>query len=189
MNNINNIRYLYTINNQSINYLFNTPIVTDLSHLVELKPANFNYKCMNLLEPKKNWFINTSDISKDVIDPLEEGFCLLTLNKDRNIIECIKSVENNFYRHRLYNNNTFRNKLFSLIKDIKNFHNSSKLDLDIFSVSSTKEFVFHNPDVILTRADKGNTVVALDRVDYTNKMEISLSDTVTLTCYFNAILH
>jgi len=49
-----------------------------------------------LLEPKDKWFINTSGthIPKKVIVLLQlgENFCLPTLNKDRDIAECIKSV-------------------------------------------------------------------------------------------------
>jgi len=40
ISNISNIRYFCTTNNQSISYSFNRSIVTDLSHSVELKPAN-----------------------------------------------------------------------------------------------------------------------------------------------------
>jgi len=135
-----------------------------------LKSNNFNGSGVNLLEPKKNWFINTSNISilKNVMGLLQlgEGFCLPTLNKDRDVIECIKSIENNFYIHKIHHNNTFRNKLFSLMKDIKNFHNRFLIDSDILSaVASTKIFVSQNPDVIFTKAEKSNTVVAFNRVD------------------------
>jgi len=124
-----------------------------------LKPNNFNGNGVNLLEPKKNWFINTSNISvpKDVIGLLQlgEGFCLPPLNKDRNVTECIKSVENNFYIHKIQHNNTFRNKLFPLMKDIKNFHNRSLIDSNILStVASTQKFISQNSDVIFTKADK-----------------------------------
>jgi len=137
---------------------------------------------MNLLEPKKAWFVNISNTSipNNVIGLLRlgEGFCLPIQNKDRNIVECIKSVENNFYKHRS-SNNIFRNKVFPLIKSIKN-NNRSKTDLDTLSATSfTKRFVSCNPSVIFTRADKGNTVVALDRIDYINKMKKNLSDTNT----------
>jgi len=140
---------------------------------------------VHLLEPKDKWFINTNGthIPKEVIGllQLDESFCLSTFNKDRDIVECIKSVENNFNRHRINNSNTFRNMLFPLIKDIKN-DNKSRLDLDILaSVSSTKKFIKRNPDVIFTRADKGDTTVALDRMDCNNKMEINLSDNNTYT--------
>jgi len=100
------------------------------------------------LDPKDKWFINTSGthIPKEVIGLLQlgENFCLPTINKDRDIVECIKSVENNFNRLRINNSNTFRNMLFPLIKDIKN-DNKSRLDLDILaSVSSMKKFIINN---------------------------------------------
>ena len=43
-----------------------------------------------------------------------------------------------------------------------------------------------NLQIILTHADKGNVIVALDKIDYVNKMEFLFSDTVTLLS--NAIL-
>jgi len=39
----------------------------------------------------------------------------------------------------------------------------------------------NNPNIIFTKADKGNTVVALDRLDYIAKMENIFSDTNTYT--------
>jgi len=96
--------------------------------------------------------------------------------------EILSNVSNNFHKHRLNSNNTFRNKVFPRIKSIKNNNrnNRNKIDLDILSAaSSTKRFVSHNPNVVFTRADKGNTVVALDRIDYINKMENNLADTST----------
>lgn len=41
---------------------------------------------------------------------------------------------------------------------------------------SVKNFIRTNPDVIFTNADKGNVTVALDRIDYVEKMTILLSD-------------
>jgi len=46
-------------------------------------------------------------------------------------------------------------------------------------IPPTKRFIKDNPDILFTRADKGNTVVALDRMDYIVKMENYLSDTNT----------
>jgi len=124
--------------------------------------------------------ISNIAISNNVTGLLQlcEGFCLLISNKEKNTIECIKAVENNFYRHKLKLNNTFRNMLFPLIKEIKNY-NTNKIDRDILTVfSTTKKFVADNPNVIITRADKGNTVT-LYRMDYMDKMEKNLSDTDT----------
>jgi len=40
----------------------------------------------------------------------------------------------------------------------------------------TKNFISNNNDIIFTRADKGNTTVALDKLDYESKMRNILSD-------------
>jgi len=183
--NINKIRYFCSEHKDSIRHTFNKPLGTNSYHLVELKPENFNHKKVSLLEPKDDWFINASDtrVPKEVIGLLQLGdnFCLPSLNKDNDTIECIKSVENNFNRHKINNCNIFRNRLFPFIKDTKK-DNNTKLDLDILdSVSSTKKFIKHNPEVIFTRADKGNTTVALGRLEYINKMETNLSDSNTYT--------
>ncbi|KAG5316616.1 MOS1T transposase, partial [Pseudoatta argentina] len=41
----------------------------------------------------------------------------------------------------------------------------------------TKDFVKNNPDVLFTHADKGNVVIAIDKVEYMNKIETMLEDT------------
>jgi len=181
--NISNIKYYYSTHNGVFRYTFNKPYGVDSSHLIELEPENFNYKGVSCLEPKEKWFTNTSgkNIPKEVIGLLQlgENFCLPSSNTDRDTVECIKSFENSLNRIRSNNRNTLRNTLFPLIKNIKN-DNKSSLDLDILaSVSSTKKFIVNNPDVIFTKADKGNTTVALDRMDYIKKMEINLSDNNT----------
>jgi len=43
-------------------------------------------------------------------------------------------------------------------------------------MTTTKKFITNNPDTIFTRADKGNSVVALDRKDYISKMKTLFSD-------------
>jgi len=59
-------------------------------------------------------------------------------------------------------------------------HVRSNIDLEILdAVSFTKKFINENPDLLFTRADKGNAVVTLDRTDYTSKMEACLSDSNT----------
>jgi len=46
-------------------------------------------------------------------------------------------------------------------------------------VKSTVEFTHNNPDIIFTRADKGNVTVALERNTYNDKMEELLQDRET----------
>lgn len=147
-----------------------------------MKSSNFTTNVRHLLDVKEKWFVNASSaiIPREVEGLLQlgEGFCLPNFNKEKSTIECIKAVENNLSRFGLRDNNTFRNKIFPLIKSIKNNSpNNIKLNEDISSaVSVTKEFISCNPNVLFTRADKGNTVVALDRDDYLDKMVSSLND-------------
>jgi len=131
----------------------------------------------------KTWFVNTTNILilNEVVGLLQLGqdFCLSTFNREENIIECIKAVENNFYIY-IHNNNVFRNKLFPLIKELKQIVNRSTTDKDILLiVSTTKKFVSNNPNILFTRADKDNTVMTLDRVEYIENMEKNFSDTNT----------
>jgi len=68
-------------------YSFNEPSITNSFYTIESEPTNFNSNDVDLLEPKKNWFINISNISisNDIAELLQlgEGFCLPTLNKKK----------------------------------------------------------------------------------------------------------
>lgn len=44
---------------------------------------------------------------------------------------------------------------------------------------TTKQFIKNHPEVVITRADKGNVTVVLNRVDYIQKMESLISDDKT----------
>jgi len=55
------------------------------------------------------------------------------------------------------------------------------MELLTFLTHYTKNFVRKNPEIIFTRADKGNITVALNKSNYIKKMEEVLSDTNTYT--------
>ncbi|EFN65031.1 hypothetical protein EAG_07925, partial [Camponotus floridanus] len=61
----------------------------------------------------------------------------------------------------------------SIIKNIPSYSypRNSQNDWLIRLYSTTKNFLLTNKDLILTRADKGNVTVALDKNDYLNKVE------------------
>lgn len=64
---------------------------------------------------------------------------------------------------------------------LKNFKNSprSLSDVDTMLLNSlklTKQFIYNNSNIIFTRADKRNTVVALENDDYVKNIEVLLSD-------------
>jgi len=49
---------------------------------------------------------------------------------------------------------------------------NNAIDKKIFPMlKSTREFVRNNPDIIFTRADKGNATVVLNKNTYIQKME------------------
>jgi len=135
------------------------------SHMIQLKSINFNERCTELLEPRTNWFVNTCNIPipSEITGllQLEENFCLPSLNREKIPLN-IKSVEDNFCKLDTHNSSVFRNKLFSFIRDIKKI-GRSKTDNNIVSAFSiTKKFMTNNPNIIFTKADRGNAIVALD---------------------------
>jgi hypothetical protein len=48
--------------------------------------------------------------------------------------------------------------------------------------NETKKFIRKHPNIIFTRADKGNTTVAIEKDDYINKMMTMLNDQDTYSC-------
>ncbi|KYQ59837.1 hypothetical protein ALC60_01222, partial [Trachymyrmex zeteki] len=113
---------------------------------------------------------------------LGENFCLSPHNVESITLEFIKHIEDNLTKLKI-NSNGFRNSFFPYIQNIKNItENRSDIDgmiLDSFDV--TKQFLKENPQVLLTRVNKSNVVVAMDKIDYIDKMEVLLLDTDTYT--------
>jgi len=155
---------------------------------IELKQSNYNSITDNLLEPREKWFINTSNsvIPKDVVSLLQlsEDFCLPPTDVTDSITQCVKHIENNFSRLQKYNcTNKLRNQIFPFISNLNKIDRSrNETEIKLIAASkTTRRFIKNNPDVLFTRADKGNTVVALDRIEYISRMENCLSDTNTYT--------
>ncbi|KYN04662.1 hypothetical protein ALC62_04466 [Cyphomyrmex costatus] len=128
------------------------------------------------------WFINLSgtDIPTSVSCLLQLGnkFDLPpSINKKYAIHEFIKDLENN---NRNFND-ACKSKIRSeAVPKLENFltnninNNNDKLALNNYN--KTIDFCKNNPNVVFTKADKGNVTVALDKSDYIKKMEEMLSD-------------
>jgi len=159
------------------------------SACVKLDPSNYTYTPKALLEPREGWFINISKtiIPKQTIGLLQlgEGFCLPPENKTALFIQIIKHLENNFSRfgQRKSCVGTMRNQLYNFLKPLHKLKQGmSNIDFEILdAVSNTNRFIKNNPNILFTRSDKGNTVVALDKNDYVKNMENCLSDSDTYT--------
>jgi len=154
---------------------------------VELRPSDYILNVNNnLLEPREKWFLNTCNtkIPDEVAGLLQlgEDFCLPPTDSTDVITQCIKHIENNFSRFQGNNYiKKFRTQIFPFLNNLQNIENHhSVTDFKIIqAIRNTNKFVKNHPDVLFTRADKGNTVVALDRMEYISKMEECLSDTNT----------
>jgi len=192
--NSNNIKYYcstYSPNNSIVHkFSFNKHEFSfnDMVYDIEIKQSEYNFTTNNLLEPRDKWFINTSKslIPNEVIGLLQLGeeFCLPPTNSIDSITQCVKHIENNFSRLQGYNCiNNLRNQIFPLINNLNKIDiikNETEIKL-ITAKKITSRFIKNNPDILFTRADKGNTVVALDRFEYNLRMEDCLSDTNTYT--------
>jgi len=196
--NIKNIRYVCSnvISNSSNDFTIslvgsNNPIRdgpnNNFTVAVNLDPSEYECASRMLLEPRDKWFINSSNvfIPKEVIGLIQlgEGFCLPPDNKSDLFIQYIKNIENNFSRFKQQQScvNNLRLQLFNFLKPLHKLDQCrSSTDLQILdAVSATKKFIKDNPEVLFTRADKGNTVVALNKTDYMSKMKACLSDSDT----------
>ncbi|EFN70791.1 hypothetical protein EAG_00343, partial [Camponotus floridanus] len=114
---------------------------------------------------------------------LGENFSLPHINTPILTIEFIKHIECNLRKLSPASRIPIREKLKSIIKNIpsysfpRNSHNDWLTRLYL----TTKNFLQNNKDLILTRADKGNVTVALDKFDYLNKVGDLLRDENTYT--------
>jgi len=78
--------------------------------------------------------------------------------------------------------NPIRNSIISSLKDFisnRNTNNPTERKIQHL-LKSTEKFIEEHPDILFTRADKGNITVALNKNFYIEKMEM-LCDTNTYT--------
>ncbi|XP_039309325.1 uncharacterized protein LOC120358632 [Solenopsis invicta] len=164
-----------------------TPTTSDLDTLstnkINLDPQIFynNLPSPSLTSIRDKWLSNLSstDIPEDIQCFLQLGdnFSLPCNNYKNILFEFIKSIENNIKKLPDSTRSEIRNHSIPIINKLKSFSSHSASNSEFFKlISKTKEFLSNNPDLILTRADKGNTTVAMNRLDYKNKMTALLSD-------------
>jgi hypothetical protein len=151
---------------------------------VLISPRDFADKIISssLYDVRDGWFINLSSnvIPTEVQTLLQlgENFSLPLLDKRRAILSCIKNLENNLAKidpklHLDTRNFTIPviNNLLSLPQQNNEVNNRLK-----FLLKATNNFIQSNPDIIFTKADKGNITVALNGTVYKEKMLQLLQD-------------
>ncbi|XP_011858662.1 PREDICTED: uncharacterized protein LOC105556190 [Vollenhovia emeryi] len=151
-----------------------------------IHPTEFlNSSCEILKNTNEKWFINLTNITipNKVSNLLQlgENFSLPdSLNKRKAIHEYIKDLESGTHHSQLNKKISLRNTVLPLFQ---NYINEKKLDPQEerlkHMVDSTTTFCKTNPDILFTRADKGNVTVAIEKNLYVNKMLDILNDRET----------
>jgi len=130
---------------------------------------------------RKNWLVNLSSVNilQDIqcLLQLGENFSVPPLNKKKITIDLIKSVECNTQKFDIDRQLNHRNRAITIINNLPSIsptNNSTNQRLTKL-MKSCKSFINNNP------ADKGNTTVVLNRLEYINRIKAMLQDTNTYT--------
>jgi len=178
-NNGNNCTLAYITNTHQQNYQSSNEIRINPS---EFAPSNNASALENI---KSKWFVNLSNhtIPNDVQCLLQLGsnFSLPSRNTKKDCLELIKNLENNSNKLPIDTFETVRNRSISILNNLTSYHSMHKYNNTrmFHLLKTTKNFLRNNPQVIFTRADKGNITVALDQADYSQSISQMLQDTDT----------
>jgi len=164
---------------------------TTNSYSTFISPQSFNPESQ-LNQLHDNWLIDLNNtqvpLETKLLLQLGGNFSLpLTSNNHNKMaVSFIKHIEKNLTKTPESICEPIRNLAIPIIKRI--FHTSSERNEHhkflTSSLNITKTFTKEHPEVFVTKADKGNTTVILNKQDYITKMTNILSDTNTY-----AIIH
>jgi len=154
---------------------------------IKLDPQKYskNIEICPLDSVNDKWFINLShrNIPFEVqcLLQLGQNFSLPANNKNENIIQLIKNIENNIIKLHSDTQKEIRNRSIPIMHNFMS--SSSCLDINDRKINNllkvTSKFIKNNSDIIYSRADKGNITVALDRIEYMTKLENMFNDNET----------
>jgi len=151
---------------------------------VNVDPKKYMNHITNPLNHTNNkWFINLTDTTipphVSILLQLGGNFCLPTDNRKKTAVhEFIKHLES---FNRYFNDNERTKIRNTVIPFFHRFiHNKVSSNVTektlLFLMKLTTSFCKNNPDIIFTRADKGNVTVALKKDTYINRIEELLND-------------
>jgi len=112
---------------------------------------------------------------------LGENFSFPSSNTREIIIEFIKDIENNIKKLEPNTQNILINRSIPILNSFFSFcRKNNKINTELIQLQKeSKQFIKNNPEVILTKADKGNITVALNKNEYMFKINEMLQDTNT----------
>ena len=134
---------------------------------------------------KQNWLVNLTNITipKEVCEILSLGdnFNFTNELNKSDYFELLKCLQFSMYRIIKRNNNSdkiYRKVISAVNKNLHNKNHISYTDKQITKkLNLTKNFLKNNPDVLVTKANKGNSTVILTYEFYNNKVENELLNT------------
>lgn len=155
------------------------------SDIVCIHPYTFKQETThNINEINKKWFINLTNehipIETSSLLQLGEKFNIPSVvNKRKAICEFIKDVESNNKKYNMNNQITIRNTSIPLFHNFIQNKTKPLSDMEtriLKQYNKTLKFTTENPNIIYTRADKGNITVALNKDSYIRNIEDMLKD-------------
>jgi len=158
---------------------------------VSIDPHDFKDKpIFSLDHTNKKWFLNLSNstIPTEVSTLLQMGDRFsIPIYQDKNkktaIHEFIKDVESDLALKKSEKQTFIRNmaipQLYKFLKSIPSSDPHVTRLAHLYNV--TKRYLQDNPNIIFTKADKGNITVALEKCSYIEKVEELLKDVNTYT--------
>jgi len=190
--NIKPIKFSYLINKDDINktkyFLHENTLDSNISRTsININADKFKNK-NNFIDPLKHtnnkWFINLTnvEIPEKVSNLLQMGgkfgLPINNFSKHTAIHEFIKDIENHNKNISEIDKSKIRNTVIPFFhKLIHKKYSDLKMDKILMDLNNiTVKFCKNNPNIIFTRADKGNVTVALNKDEYIKKIETMLQD-------------
>ena len=138
----------------------------------------------NVSHERANWLKNLSDtqVPPDVIDIVSLGpnFSHTRLVSKNDVLSSIKNIEQRLYS--LDVEMSIKNDIRKEVTENLNWTLKKQTQISTEErnftkkLIATKKLLKNNPNIMSTKADKGNVTVCLNKSDYTSKMLELLSD-------------
>lgn len=173
--------------NHTIETLFKTLKTKHQKKLNILIKKTDKVKLNQQTNPNQVWLCNISDTI--IPDPVAKILSLgpnfavkYHSNNQIPVHNIIANVESSIDNLKTNEKNIVRSKLSNIIVNHKNANNKNiNHDQKLLNknINFTKKFIKQNPQIIITKPDKSNKTVILNKTDYENKMQTLLNDTNT----------
>lgn len=183
----NNIFYSY--NTSQLNYYNKQYIITKKRQKQKLSVLLEEQKyCANSIDVDSRWFLNLTNVNfppnVQYLLSLGEKYNLPYSNKLFPLKQIIVDVE--YIIDQIEDEDLkveTRNKAINVITNYINTQkgkNKTIINKTIFSdITSTHKFLKNHNDIIITKADKGNTTVVMYKCEYVDKALLLLNDSTT----------